>query len=233
MPSSEAHGEIDQRLLQRRLPISVDKGKEQEAWAFVVSGRVGEPNPYEGKPAFDGYEVTVRNLRTDSTITASVRGAYFAAATADLARRSVVRVGDVIEIRVIGPHGNIESEIFNFEVRPENIENAVLSLTLDAVGRPKHSRLLQNYPNPFNPETWIPYQLSEDSAVSISIYDTAGRLVRTLSLEFQSAGFYNSRERAGYWDGRNHMGESVASGNYFYQLTTPSFHQTRRLVILK
>ena len=50
---------------------------------------------------------------------------------------------------------------------------------------------------------------------------------------YQSAGFYNSRERAAYWDGRNALGEQVASGVYFYQLTTPSFEQTRRLVIVK
>ena len=196
-------------------------------WAFVVTGRLN------GKPAFDGYEVIVRNLGTDSTINASVRGDYFAAATADLARRSVVHVGDLIEVRVIGPHGNIESEAFTFEVTPEHLENAVMSLRLDAIGRPKHSRLLQNYPNPFNPETWIPYQLSADSSVSISIYDTAGKLVRTLSLGFQSAGFYNSRERAAYWDGRNTVGERVTSGAYYYQLATPSYHQTRRLVIIK
>ena len=61
---------------------------------------------------------------------------------------------------------------------------------------PTQNLLLQNYPNPFNPETWIPYQLSEDSPVSISIYDTTGKLVRTLSLGFQSAGFYNSQEHA-------------------------------------
>ena len=59
------------------------------------------------------------------------------------------------------------------------------------------------------------------------------RLVRTLSLGFQSAGFYNGRSRAAYWDGRNTFGERVASGIYFYQLTTPAFQQTRRLVILK
>ena len=99
--------------------------------------------------------------------------------------------------------------------------------------RPTQNLLLQNYPNPFNPETWIPYQLSEDSPVSISIYDTTGKLVRTLSLGFQSAGFYNSQGRAAYWDGRNALGERVASGLYFYQLTTPSFQQTRRLVIVK
>ncbi|MCY4584313.1 MAG: T9SS type A sorting domain-containing protein, partial [Chloroflexi bacterium] len=198
-----------------------------ETWAFVVSGHL------EGKPAFDGYQVSVRNLRTNNLITASVQGDYFAAATADLKRRSVVQVGDVIEVRVIGPNGNTESQPLTFKVTPEHLANAVLSVRLDGIGQPNQNLLLQNYPNPFNPETWIPYQLSEDSSVSVSIYDTTGQLIRTLSLGFQSTGFYNSRGRAAYWDGRNALGERVASGIYFYQLTTPSFQQTRRLVIVK
>ena len=207
--------------------IRGDRGVAQEAWAFVVSGHL------EGKPAFDGYQVIVRNLRTNSAITASVQGDYFAAATVDLTRRSVVHVGDIVEVRVIGPDGNFESQTLNLKVTPEHLANAVLSVRLDGIGQPSQNQLLQNYPNPFNPETWIPYQLSEDSPVSVSIYDTTGKLVRTLSLGFQSAGFYNSRERAAYWDGRNALGERVASGIYFYQLTTPAFQQTRRLVIVK
>ena len=198
-----------------------------EAWAFVVSGQL------QGKTTFNGYKIIVRNLRTDSVITTSVQGDYFAAATADLERRSVVRVGDVIELRVIGPGGNTESQPVTYKVTPQHLANAVLSISLDGIGQPTQNLLLQNYPNPFNPETWIPYQLSEDSQVSVSIYDTTGQLVRTLSLGFQSAGFYNSQGRAAYWDGRNALGERVASGIYFYQLTTPSFQQTRRLVIVK
>ncbi len=199
----------------------------QEAWAFVVSGHL------KGKPTFDSYQVIVRNLRTNSIITASVEGDYFAAATADLTRRSVVQVGDVVEVHVIGPDGNFESQTRSFKVTPEHLANAILSVRIDSIGQPTQNLLLQNYPNPFNPETWIPYQLSEDSSVSVSIYDTTGQLIRTLSLGYQSAGFYNSRERAAYWDGRNALGERVASGIYFYQLTTPSFQQTRRLVIVK
>ena len=207
--------------------ISVDISRQQDAWAFVVSGRL------EGLPSFDGYRVIVRNLRTNSAITASVEGDYFSAATADLSRRSVVQAGDVIEIRVIAPDGNVESQTRRFNVTLEDLANAVLSVRLDEIGKPQQNQLLQNYPNPFNPETWIPYQISEDSAVSISIYGTTGTLIRTLSIGFQSAGFYNSREQAAYWDGRNDAGEHVASGIYFYQLRTPTFHQTRRLVIVK
>ena len=199
----------------------------QEAWAFVVSGHL------EGQQAFDGYQVIVRNLRTDSTITGSVQGDYFAAATADLARRSVVEIGDVIEVRVIGPDRNVESHTFNFEVTPESIADAVLSVRLDSIGQPKLTQLLQNFPNPFNPETWIPYQLETSADVTLQIYDTSGDLVRTLDLGFKGQGFYMTRTRAAYWDGRNNLGEQVASGVYFYSLHTPDFSATRKMLILK
>ena len=206
---------------------AISKETPQKAWAFVVSGHL------KGKPTFDGYQVSVRNLRTNRVVTASVQGDYFAAATADLTRRSVVHVGDVVELRVIGPDGNFESQTLKFEVTPDQLSNAVLSVRLDGIGKPTQNLLLQNYPNPLNPETWIPYQLSADSLVSVFIYDTTGKLIRTLSLGFQSAGFYNSRERAVYWDGRNELGESVASGLYFYTLTAGDFTATRKMLILK
>ena len=90
-----------------------------------------------------------------------------------------------------------------------------------------------NYPNPFNPETWIPYQLQKPADVQISIYSQSGVLVRELSLGYQRAGQYMSRSRAAYWDGRNHLGEPVASGLYFYTLTAGDFSATRRMLILK
>ena len=98
---------------------------------------------------------------------------------------------------------------------------------------PKQTALLPNYPNPFNPETWIPYQLKTPAAVRIAIYNPGGVLVRELSLGYQVAGRYTSRARAAYWDGRDTVGEPVASGLYFYTLTDGDFSATRRMVILK
>ena len=99
--------------------------------------------------------------------------------------------------------------------------------------RPTETRLLANYPNPFNPETWIPYQLATDSTVRITIYDARGSVVRVLTLGHQSTGYYTSRSRAAYWDGRNALGERVASGFYFYQLQADDRSQMRKLLILK
>ncbi len=98
---------------------------------------------------------------------------------------------------------------------------------------PKEAALLPNYPNPFNPETWIPYQLAEPADVSISIYAADGRLVRTLDLGHRSVGLYESRSRAAYWNGRNALGEPVASGVYFYTLTAGEFTATRKMLIRK
>ena len=98
---------------------------------------------------------------------------------------------------------------------------------------PKETTLLANYPNPFNPETWIPYQLSKPAEISISIYAASGKLVRTLELGYQSVGMYESRSRAAYWDGRNALGEPVASGVYFYTLTAGKFTATRKMLIRK
>ena len=98
---------------------------------------------------------------------------------------------------------------------------------------PEETALLHNYPNPFNPETWIPYQLAESAEVTLMIYDMNGQLIRRLAVGHQSAGMYQSRGRAAYWDGRNQLGESVASGVYFYTLTAGKFTATRRMVILK
>ena len=102
-----------------------------------------------------------------------------------------------------------------------------------ASARPDETVLLANYPNPFNPETWIPYHLAESTEVRVNIYDAQGVLVRVLPLGHQPAGYYTSRNRAAYWDGKNALGERVASGIYFYQLQTDETSPMRKMVILK
>ena len=109
---------------------------------------------------------------------------------------------------------------------------ALLESVLAAM-RPAETVLLANYPNPFNPETWIPYHLANPSNVRITIYDVRGSVVRRLELGHQREGYYISRSRAGYWDGRNAVGESVASGIYFYQLQADNVSLLRKMLVLK
>ena len=98
---------------------------------------------------------------------------------------------------------------------------------------PDYTTLLPNFPNPFNSETWIPYQLSQDSNVTIRIYDVEGKLVQVIELGHKAAGFYVNRERAIYWDGHTQTGELAASGIYYYTIRTARFTATRKMVLVK
>ena len=69
--------------------------------------------------------------------------------------------------------------------------------------------------------------------MTIEIYSVTGQRVRTLTLGRKLAGNYVSRGRAAYWDGTNEVGESVASGIYFYAIRAGAFQATRRMAILR
>ena len=200
------------------------------AWAFVVSGDLLETE------AGVSYTVVAKNHRTGEVATRLISSEHkeFNAVWADLTRKSVIEAGDTLEVTLIDQWDNIVSGPFTHKVGIEDLRNAYLSLAL-TVGdvHPAETILGQNFPNPFNPETWIPYQLEKSADVSLQIYDTSGRIVRTIDLGFKSQGFYMTRSTAAYWDGRNNMGEQVASGVYFYSLQTPDFSATRKMLILK
>ena len=101
------------------------------------------------------------------------------------------------------------------------------------LGEVKRDQLLQNFPNPFNPETWIPFRLADESRVTIQIYNSAGQLVRRLSLGTMPADDYSSQAQAVYWDGRNQTGEPVSSGVYLYTIHAGDFSATRKMLIRK
>ena len=98
---------------------------------------------------------------------------------------------------------------------------------------PRVTALLPNYPNPFNPETWIPYHLAHDAEVILTIYAANGKVVRELDLGHRTAGVYQSRAKAAYWDGRDALGFPVSSGVYFYTLSADDFSATRKMLIAK
>ena len=168
----------------------------------------------------------------------------------------VTREGDFIAVEAV-PYGRNRDDIVSKTFAKNNVEkcsvshreslraaptlrsqlqtepDVLSSLWHDLSQVPEETALLPNYPNPFNPETWIPYQLAKSGEVTVRIYDVNGRLVRTLALGHQPAGIYRSRSRAAYWDGRNALGEKVASGVYFYQFETAEMSSMRKMVILQ
>ena len=202
----------------------------KSAWAFIVTSDI------HGMETGTAYTLVAENLRTGAIATENITNATrrSSAVWADLNRKSVVEAGDKLKVALYDDTNKIVSGPFQRTVTTSDIRNAFLSVELN-VGdvQPQDTLLAQNFPNPFNPETWIPYQLSESTEVKISIYDISGRLVRSLDLGWQPTGSYMTPSSAAYWDGRNAVGERVASGIYFYTLQTSDFAATRRMVILK
>lgn len=99
---------------------------------------------------------------------------------------------------------------------------------LEARVAPTATKLVGNYPNPSNPSTAIRYELSQESQVTLRIYDMLGQLVKTLVDGVEPAG-----NREVVWDGRNEYGSVAASGVYLYRMTAGGFTDTRRILLLK
>ncbi|MCB1161131.1 T9SS type A sorting domain-containing protein [bacterium] len=106
-----------------------------------------------------------------------------------------------------------------------------LTVTGDATGAdiaPGALVLGQNHPNPFNPATKIEFGLPTASDVRVTIFDAAGRAVRTLADGAFPAGWHNLR-----WDGTDAQGHALASGVYFYRLETAGERIQKKMLLLK
>jgi hypothetical protein len=88
---------------------------------------------------------------------------------------------------------------------------------------PSKYKLYQNYPNPFNPRTVIGYSLLKNGNVVLKVYDVLGKEVATLVNEKQSPGVYEV----------TFDGSGLASGMYFYRLTSGDYKATKRFVLVK
>ncbi len=200
-----------------RVPVP----RDSSAWAFILHAQL------EG---ITGVTLTVYNSR-GKVVSESVDGSH--AVWANMSQQAVVSAGDTLTIEVRDASDDVIHRL-QHRVTAMDIQRAFTELRLTPPDlKPTQTGLFANYPNPFNPETWLPYQLANDTDVVIHIYAANGQLVRRLEFGFQSAGYYVDKSRAAYWDGRNELGEPMASGVYFYQLITPEFTTTRKLGIVK
>ena len=87
---------------------------------------------------------------------------------------------------------------------------------------------LKNYPNPFNPKTTIHFDLTMNSHVILTIYNVLGQKVKTLIDGEKTAGSYTFK-----WDGKDDKGLNVTSGIYLITLSTGTYSQTKKALLLK
>ena len=183
-----------------------------------------------------GLRVRVKNLSTGRAITTVTRdekiGYQLTVVAVETGRAATI--GDILEISAQSPDPFIGVQQLQYIVTAEDVKQGWIQLpALVAYEIPTETQLLANYPNPFNPETWIPYRLAEDAFVTLAIYDSSGHVVRTLDVGHRIASAYESRSKTIYWDGRNRLGEQVASGVYFYHLSAGDYSATRKMLVMK
>lgn len=84
------------------------------------------------------------------------------------------------------------------------------------------------YPNPFNPSTTINFALPADGHANLSVFDLAGRLVKTLVDSNM-----NAANHTVVWNGDDNSGRKVSSGTYYYRLSADGFAETRKMSLIK
>ena len=193
-------------------------------WVFALVGRVEFP---------DLSLVKATNSRNGLEWEGQVGEGQFKAIIIDPNQQSIVQTGDRIDISVFDREGTLVSETFVIYVNQQDIVKAYRVLRLKPRLIPNRTRLLPNYPNPSNPETWIPFEINQDSEVSITIYDISGTPVRTIRVGYVEAGSYISQSRAIYWEGKTDTGGRISSGIYFYTLRMDTSICTRKMIVLK
>jgi len=204
-------------------------------WAFVITGTVFDEDgePLEDAPLYSVVE-NPQDHKKVSCLVGKLEDSKFAIPLVDMNHKAVVSAGEPLKVYVQDAAGKIVSGPITHRISVEEIKRGYAKFNLrlgDVI--PEKSALLQNYPNPFNPETWIPYQLANRSSVTISIYNLSGKMVRTLNIGKREAGLYLSKGRAAYWDGKDSLGQSVASGVYFYTIKADDFSATRKMILIK
>jgi hypothetical protein len=197
----------------------------------------GMTTPQGTNVPLNELKVEVTNLNTglrNADITGQLVGdGGYAVNLANFETNRAGQFGDSLQITITDQKESLDSKTLTHQLTPQDIRSGVVSLDIQLSSFPVVSALLLPYPNPFNPDVWIPYQLAKPANMSIRIYDFQGQLVRRLDIGQQPAGIYVNRDEAVHWDGRNHYGEAVATGTYFYTLRGGAFTATGKMVLLR
>jgi len=202
-----------------------------EAWQGIAADGCGTPvYPHDGSNNPAGYTYTA------STVTLNGVGAYLGlpkvynggelgAANADSAIASRTydiafsSGNDTMTVTI-----NIGSGIWTYKLVAVQPSTGVIS---DIV--PTEFSLANNYPNPFNPTTTISFSIPKQLDVGLNIYNVIGQLVANVAKGRLDAGIHNVQ-----WNGRDHNGNVLPSGLYFYELVGgKQFRKVKKMTLVK
>jgi hypothetical protein len=196
-------------------------------------------------------DATVISYSTDF----EVGGVYLALRTSEpVSRESVKSLNESMELRLVTTDSEVRLFIYSrdgatmpagsndlisisglsdFAISSVDLagadgRTASVSFAASGASIPSGFVLHQNYPNPFNPETHIAFDLSAASDVRLTVYDLLGREITTLLDDRFEAGRHDA-----VWTGRDRQGQTVASGVYFYRLSTEYGSFGRKMILMK
>ena len=140
-------------------------------------------------------------------------------------------VGDEFEGQGLPNRNVVLSDEFDASGNPQVLGVDELNFTVptnvDTPVRPERMAV-KAVPNPFNPQTSIVFEMPSRADVTVEIFDSRGRLVRTLYQGVLGAG-----QQSRTWDGRGDSGQLVASGVYFARVVGGGYAASTRLVLVK
>jgi hypothetical protein len=153
----------------------------------------------------------------------------------DLTGRHMIPAGEgaLVKLSIAGSNPTsleIQKAIL-VDKHAQSFEVTILPKEENQATPPQDFTLFQNYPNPFNPATSIQFTVGSGQLpvpTTLNIYNIRGQLVRTLVDEQKSSGTYEV-----IWDGKDNLGNEVASGVYFYKLQAGDYTETKKMILMK
>ena len=216
------------------IPFAMGATIDESTSTYFLNVNIGETETLKGFEFYLSY-----NTEALEFVENSVNGLVGLNIT-NVDEDGIIRVSDwfageqfdgtvTLAFRSNGVNNNLTFEILNAMV--DDVDGLALSTNVsdyEARALPTVYALSQNYPNPFNPTTTIDYSIPKSGNVELVIFNMTGQKVRTLVSGKQDAAFYKI-----VWDGRNELGENVASGLYFYRLVSGSFSNIEKMTLIK
>ncbi len=177
---------------------------------------------FNGNKDHHTYEVFY--IKQNELSASSENSVYFGATGNDLFGNGEISILISMGLAIDTGAGGIQLKLFTQIYKPDSttsIENPIIYI-------PRSTELYQNYPSPFNPTTSIKFDLNSSENISIKIYNSLGKEIRTLLDNYLPSG-----EHIVQWNGRDNKGNILPGGVYFIQMIAGSYQKTIKTILLK